>query len=177
VTPPTAGGAGAVRLRAYTDADRGSLIALLGDPDVMRFVGDGAPIEETEAGRLFDGMAEIHAIDPAFFIWAVEDEGGYAGHAELKRRRGRAEYELVYYVARDRWGRGIGGIVADALLAAAREKRLPFVIATVYDGNAASRRIVARRGFLPDARLSEELGAPTYRLDLEESVRTRRPQG
>jgi RimJ/RimL family protein N-acetyltransferase len=156
-----------VRLRHYARDDLPAFVALFGDPDVMRYVGDGVPLDEAGAQRLFGRVFELYATDPQFHVWAIEDGGGYAGHAELKRRTGRSEYELIYFLARDRWGRGLGGEVVEALLAFARERRLPFVIATVDDANAASRRILERRGFVPDAALSESLAAPAYRLDLE----------
>ena len=154
-------------LRRYTRDDLPAFVELFGDPGVMRYVGDGAWLDEARARRLFERVFELYATDPEFHLWAIDDGGGYAGHAELKRRTGRSEYELIYFLARDRWGRGLGGKVVDALLAFARERRLPFVIATVDDANTASRRILERRGFVPDAGLSEELAAPAYRLDLE----------
>jgi RimJ/RimL family protein N-acetyltransferase len=156
-----------MRLRRYVRKDFPAFESLFGDPDVMRYVGDGVPLDETGARRLFERIFELYATDPEFHVWAIDERGSYAGHAELKRRTGRSEYELIYFLARDRWGRGLGGEVVDALLAFARERRLPSVIATVDDANAASRRILERRGFVPDAALGEALAAPAYRLNLE----------
>jgi RimJ/RimL family protein N-acetyltransferase len=156
-----------MRLRRYARDDFPAFAKLFGDAEVMRYVGDGAALDDAGARRLFERVFELYATDPAFYVWAIDDGGGYAGHAELKRRAGRSEYELIYFLARDRWGRGLGGEVVDALLAFAREQRLPFVIATVDDANGASRRILERRGFLPDAALAESLDGPAYRLELE----------
>jgi RimJ/RimL family protein N-acetyltransferase len=157
-----------MRLRRYMrDDDLAPFAALFGDAAVMRYVGDGVPLNEAGAQRLFERVFELYATDPAFHVWAIDDAGGYAGHAELKRRTGRSEYELIYFLARDRWGRGLGGEVVDALLAFAQEQRLPFVIATVDDANVASRRILERRGFVRDPALSESLAGPAYRRDLE----------
>ncbi|MDB5071932.1 MAG: N-acetyltransferase [Candidatus Eremiobacteraeota bacterium] len=156
-----------MRLRRYEHDDFPAFAKLFGDADVMRYVGDGVPLDDAGAQRLFERVFELYATDPEFHVWAIEEAGGYAGHAELKRRTGRSEYELIYFLARDRWGRGLGGEVVDALLAFAHEQRLPFVIATVDDANAASRRILERRGFLADAALSEGFAAPAYRLGLE----------
>lgn len=155
-----------VRLRPYARADLAGFGALLGDPEVMRYVSDGVPLAPEAARALFDKAFVLYATDPSFHIWAVDEDGAYAGHAELKRRPGRAEYELIYFLARDRWGRGLGGRVVDAILAVARAERLPFVIATVDAENAASLRLLEKRGFRADAGLSAEFGCPALRLDL-----------
>ncbi|MBV9270464.1 MAG: GNAT family N-acetyltransferase, partial [Candidatus Eremiobacteraeota bacterium] len=78
----------------------------------------------------------------------------------------RAEYELVYFLAREVWGHGLGGRVVDRLLEEARAFELPFVIATVDERNAASLAILRRRLFVFDEWLTKELDAPAYRLDL-----------
>lgn len=132
----------------------------------MRFVGDGRPLERSSAHALLDKILSVYETDPSFFIWAVQDDGAYAGHAELKRRKGRSEYELIYLLAQGRWGRGMGGRVVDLLLSEARQRQIPFVIATVHEKNAASIAILRRRGFVPDDLLSAEMGCSAYRLEL-----------
>jgi RimJ/RimL family protein N-acetyltransferase len=155
-----------MRLRRYERDDFPAFAELFGDPDVMRYVGDGIPLDAAAAQRLFERIFELYATDAAFHVWAIEESGGYVGHAELKRRTGRTEYELIYFLARELWGRGLGGAVVDALLACARERCLPFVIATVDDANVASRRILERRGFVPDRMLTAALDGPAYRLSM-----------
>lgn len=132
----------------------------------MRYAGQGAALDPAAADALFDKVLRLPESDPAFYVWAVVRAGEYAGHAELKRRAGRSEYELVYFLQQARWGRGLGGRVVDLLLTQARRLALPFVIATVDRRNAASLRILSRRGFLVDLPLSRELNADCYRLDL-----------
>ncbi len=132
----------------------------------MRFVGDGRLTRPDAHPHMLDRIFEKYRTDSSFHVWAVEADGRYAGHAELKRRAGRTEYELIYVLKRECWGRGIGGAVVDLLLARARAEDVPFVIATVAEGNVASRAILYRRGFARDDRLSAELEAPAFRLDL-----------
>jgi RimJ/RimL family protein N-acetyltransferase len=151
-----------VVLRPYHEEDRNAVGDLCADPETMRFVGDGRPMLFNDKPHLIDRIFEKYRTDPTFHVWAVEENGGYAGHAELKRRAGRSEYEVVYIVERARWGHGLGGIVADLILEQARAIGVPFVIATVYEANAPSIAILRRRGFVPDERLSKELD--TYAL-------------
>lgn len=155
-----------LELRRYTQADLPALAALFGDPQVMRYVADGRPLEAHESAQLLGKILDIYKTDTAFFVWTIEDGGEYAGHAELKRRKGRQEYELIYFLQPCRWGRGLGGRVVDLLLKQARERAIPFVIATVDSRNAASIAILLRRGFQPNERLSAELDCPAYSLTL-----------
>ncbi len=153
-------------IRPYRSSDRRVLGELFSDPDVMRFVGDGDPIPENTEPHLIERILEKYRIDPSFHIWAIEEGGRYAGHAELKRRAGRTEYELIYILARDCWGRGLGRAVVDLLLAEARNRDIPFVIATVDAENHASNAILRSHGFMRDENLSAELGAPAFKLVL-----------
>ncbi|MEA2664005.1 MAG: hypothetical protein QOI11_949 [Candidatus Eremiobacteraeota bacterium] len=154
-----------MRLRPYRPADVADFVALLGDPEVMRYVGEGVPLSEADATALFARVFEIMANDPTFHIWAVEIGGAYAGHAELKRRRGKEDYELIYYLARPYWGCGHGKRLAAEIVAFGLETcGLSHVIATVAEANAASRRIVESLGFREDARISRDYGPIGYLL-------------
>ena len=154
------------RLRAYERSDEAAMFGLFADPLVMRYVGNGEALDGAGVASLLEKILDIYRTDPQFHVWAIEDDGGYVGHAELKRRRGRSEYELIYFLRAAAWGRGLGSRVVDRLLEEARALQLPFVVATVDPRNGASIAILERRGFTPDAQLSEELGAQAYRLEL-----------
>lgn len=155
-----------LRLREYRPSDLQEFTRLFGDPQTMRYVGDGVALDLEAASELFEKAFDAYRNDPEFFIWAICENGEYAGHAELKRRKGRSEYELIYVLQRSRWGRSLGGEVVDRLLDEARKRGLSFVVATVDDENAASLAILRRRGFVPDPQLAAELECPAYRLDL-----------
>jgi RimJ/RimL family protein N-acetyltransferase len=158
-----------VTLRPYREEDRNAVGNLCADPETMRFVGDGRPMLFENKPHLIDRIFEKYRTDSTFHVWAIEENGEYAGHAELKCRAGRSEYELVYILERARWGRGLGGIVADLILEQARAIGAPFVIATVYEANAPSIAILQRRGFVPDECLSKELDTCALKLTLTPS--------
>ena len=153
-------------LRRYALADRQAVVDLFTDAEVVRYVGEGVPLEPAAANQLMDKILDIYESDPSFFVWAVQEGDEYAGHAELKRRRGRTEYEIVYLVQRVRWGRSLGGKIVDLLIEEGRRRSIPFVIATVYPENLASIAILTRRGFERDVELSKELDCHAYRLNL-----------
>lgn len=153
-------------LRPYTRSDEQALANLFMDAEVMRYVGDGRTVPAAAVREIMDRIFHIYGSDPSFLIWAIQEGKEYAGHAELKRRKGRREYELIYILQRSRWGRSLGMHVVDLLLAEARKRLIPFVIATVDPENAASIAILKRRGFSLDAELSTALGCQAYRLPL-----------
>ena len=155
-----------LRLRRYEHSDLPDFTALFGDPQVMRYVGDGGALDAAAATTLMDKIFEIYENDPSFFVWAVEEDAQYAGHAELKRRQFRDEYEVVYILQRKRWRRGLGGEACDLLVSEARKRKIPFIIATVNPQNLASSAILNRRGFSADEALSKELSCAAYRLNL-----------
>jgi RimJ/RimL family protein N-acetyltransferase len=143
----------------------------------MRYVGDGVALDEAEARRLFALVFEIVGSDPTFHIWAIEVDGAYAGHAELKRRRGKEDHELIYYLAKPYWGRGHGKRVAAEIVAFGFEAcALPHLIATVDEANAASRHIVESLGFHEDARISREYSPVGYLLAAPAYAAAQRPE-
>ena len=141
--------AGALGLRPWRAEDRGAWIALLADPEVLRFVGDGRVDEERDNG-IFDRLMalEIGPEQRFAFVYAAELDGELVGHVELKQTEHtrEQEWELVYLLAQRAWGRGLGSALASWGLrtAHAHGRR---VIATVAPDNAASLRILDRLGF------------------------------
>ena len=154
-------------LRPYERRDSADLAALLGDERVMRYIGDGKPFDAERASRALDDevFAKLKS-DPSSYIRTIRVGEEYAGHAELFRRPGRSEYELLYLLLPKFWGRGVGSRLVDLLLDRARSRNLPFVIATVHPENVASLAILTRRGFYADDCLTAALELPTFRLDL-----------
>lgn len=155
-------------LRPYQRDDLAAQSALFADPEVMRFVGDGGPVEEADTARLFERIFHLYEVDPAFHIWAIDIAGVYAGHAELKRRAGHADYEIIYILAKPFWGVGYGKRVASDILAFGFDRcELSHIIATVYEANAVSRHLLESLGFRADERTSQEYDSVGYQLTAE----------
>jgi ribosomal-protein-alanine N-acetyltransferase len=76
-----------LRLRMLRDSDLDDLAALFADPDVMRYVGSGQPIERSEAQKALTSIA-AHWNRHGFGRWAIEDKNtrefiGYGGLRSL----------------------------------------------------------------------------------------------
>lgn len=59
------------------------------------------------------------------------------------------------YVVPERWGRGIGGAVLDAVLAEAKRRRQPRIHLLTHPGNESAQRLYRSRGFSPTGRTAE----------------------
>jgi ribosomal protein S18 acetylase RimI-like enzyme len=62
------------------------------------------------------------------------------------------------YVAPERWGRGIGGAVLDAVLAEAKRRDQPRIHLLTHPDNERSQRLYRSRGFSPTGRSADGQG-------------------
>jgi [ribosomal protein S18]-alanine N-acetyltransferase len=60
------------------------------------------------------------------------------------------------YVAPERWGRGIGGAVLDAVLAEAKRRHQPRIHLLTHTDNVRSERLYRSRGFSPTGRTVDD---------------------
>jgi RimJ/RimL family protein N-acetyltransferase len=124
------------------------LVALHLDPDVSRYLGGVRSPEATEA-YLAASMA--HWEQHGFGIWALRTHAGeFAGRAGIRRTavEGAPEFEIVYALKRDLWGRGFASEIASALTEIARSRlRLPSLVGLVVVGNDASCRVLEKFNF------------------------------
>ena len=86
-------------------------------------------------------------------LLAAEEDGAVIGYACLSPYREKEAYastvELSVYVARSHRGRGVASALLAELLALAREdRRTHLVVSVITGGNAASRRLHEKFGFL-----------------------------
>jgi RimJ/RimL family protein N-acetyltransferase len=152
-----------LRMRGFTDDDFPAYRALVADPQVMRFLGDGRPLGEIDAWRQ---LATIlgHWVLRGFGLWAVEERetGRFVGRVGLLEPGGWPGFEVAYTIAPEVWGRGYAREAAGAAL---KHARLTLgrseIISIIRPDNAASIRVATALG----ARFShsiEFLGAQSY---------------
>jgi len=134
--------------RAYTEKDKTDLINLFTDPAVMKHVGDGVmTAEQAEEWwqKLFDKF-----YPNGLNIWAVftKDENDYIGHAGIYPRPTKKEdWEFVYFLRRDAWGKGFATEIARKIIEYGFEDlNLPEIFATVDDDHTASIRVLEKAG-------------------------------
>lgn len=145
-------------LRPWTDDDFDQYAALCGDPEVMKYIGDGRPKTEAEAvqsfRRLVTGWHER-----GYGLLAVEriDTGQVAGFSGL----GEPDFlpdilpavEIGWRLNRDSWGLGIGTEAASAVLDwAFGPLGLDRVVAVIRVENVRSQRVASKLGMQRERR-------------------------
>jgi len=155
-----------LRLRGPRPSDVDAVLAWLGDPIAMRYVGDGRPRSRVEAAHFLAASADAFESRGVGF-WLVElapeeraarsAEGiddrpiGDVGLWPIPRsgRRGfrGPELELGYRFATAHHGRGYATEAARAVLEHARARDLSSLVAVTHPDNLASRNVLTKCGF------------------------------
>ena len=143
-----------LRLRDIREQDLGAHAAMLGDPEVVRFVG-GTPLGREEAWRrMLVGLAMWPLF--GFGFWTVEEQAsgdyvGLVGFADFKRDMTPSldgSAEAGWLLARHVHGQGYA---SEAMLAAFRwaDQHIdrPRFSAIIDHGNQASIRVAKKLGF------------------------------
>jgi RimJ/RimL family protein N-acetyltransferase len=135
----------AERLR---EDDLADLVALHLDPEVSRYIGG---TRTPEATKQYLAVAMTHWEQHGFGLWALRTRAGeFAGRAGIRNAvvDGAQEFEILYTVTREFWGRGFASEIAAALTGIARSQlQLPSLIGFVVVGNDASCRVLEKCGF------------------------------
>jgi RimJ/RimL family protein N-acetyltransferase len=174
-----------LQLRTVTVEDAPLLLALDGDPEVMRYIGPhGLPDEAAYRLRIEKVWQRYYEEQPGLGFWAAEERGSgafvgwfvlrpatdykYAQEAEAQP----GEIELGYRTHQAFWGRGYATEVARALVrhafvtvGAAR------VVGYVLETNRASARVLEKAGLVRQGQFvlpGYEPLAVRYALDREE---------
>ncbi len=110
-------------LRMFRESDLDSYAAMCGDPEVMRYLGDGHTLDRAESWR---NMALVlgHWYLRGFGLWAVEERatGELVGRVGCWRPEGWPGLEIGWALRREFWRRGYAteaaqAVVADAFIA------------------------------------------------------------
>jgi ribosomal-protein-alanine N-acetyltransferase len=150
-----------VVVRSLAAGDLDAFAAVTGDPELMRYVGDGTTLSREETAGWIEITARNQLRD-GWTTWAVTDRttGALIGYAGLVHGDEDA-IEVTYVLRRERWGQGLAGEIVAALVEHAFGVRgLPELRATIDPGNAASRRVVEKAGFRAVAERTDQHGQP-----------------
>lgn len=137
-----------LRLRAFSEADFPAYRALVADPDVMRFLGDGRPLGEIDAWRQLATIVGHWALR-GFGLWAVEERatGRFVGRVGLQEPGGWPGFEVAYTIAPALWGRGYAREAAGAALRHAQQVLgRTDIISIIRPDNLASVRVATALG-------------------------------
>lgn len=144
VVPP---GSRRLTLRRLTTADVDLLVALDGDPEVLRYLSRSAP-SRSEVSTHITALVSDYASHPRWGRWPAFDsaDGDFAGWFALSVD-GPGELELGYRLRRSYWGRGLASEMSRALVAYAFEDpSIDRVVARTMAVNHRSRRVMEKAG-------------------------------
>jgi len=157
-------------LRPVTGDDHPALLAHWTQPDVRRFLFDGAPLSSAEVAETIEESKGDFAAH-GYGIWLIELGSGpgsgpslgpgLVGTAGLRPLE-ESGLEIFYSLAPGAWGHGYATEAARAVVEyALGPLGLPEVLAEVDEGNAASVAVVKRLGMTPYAVVPGVLGPMT----------------
>jgi RimJ/RimL family protein N-acetyltransferase len=139
-------------LRRFTEDDADNLFDLDSDPEVMRYLSGGEPTPRAAIETdILPRFLHYDERSPGFGFWAAIDKasGDFLGWFSLRPSDeiDPGEASLGFRLRRAAWGQGYATEGAQALL------RLGFtalgverVVATTYQDNLASRRVMEKAG-------------------------------
>ena len=137
-----------LRVRRWLDADLPALVAVYGDADAMRWVGDGRPITHDECLQWLEVTRRNYEIR-GYGMFAIESRAatGAIGFCGIVHPGGQPEAEVKYALRRDQWGQGLATEAVSGLIAHGhRVHGLTQLIATTAPANLASHRVLLKAG-------------------------------
>jgi ribosomal-protein-alanine N-acetyltransferase len=161
-----------LRLRLFRPDDLDDLAAMLKDPLVVRYVGDGKPADREVAQKALASVID-HWRRHGFGRWAVEDKEThqFLGYGGLRSLLGMPE--VVYHFATAYWGKGFATELAHASLRFGfEEHQFDRIVAIAKPGNAASIHVMEKLGMQYEMHTSYyDIDVVQYALAREEYKR------
>ncbi|GAB5479910.1 MAG: GNAT family N-acetyltransferase [Marinobacter nauticus] len=132
----------AVKLRELLHQDKAAVVAMLRDPEVMRFLGPRRALTEDEAGSWFES-ALAH---PARFVVAEAETDEFIGFCGVKQIDGVLDFG--YFIRSEFRGNGIAVRACElAVQKLAADTDLETAQVFIADENAASKRVAEKLGW------------------------------
>jgi RimJ/RimL family protein N-acetyltransferase len=130
------------------EADLDAYAEMLGDVEVMRYIGEGKPAERWEAWRNL-AMMLGHWQLRGYGLWAVEERasGQFVGRVGFWNPDGWPGFEIGWMLRRACWGRGYATEAARAALRVGfTQMEQQQVLSLIRPENHASIRVALRLG-------------------------------
>jgi RimJ/RimL family protein N-acetyltransferase len=138
-------------LRRVTPADLDQLYALDNDPEVMRYINGGTPTPRAVVERdILPVFLRYDERRPGFGFWAavLRRSGAWLGWFSFRASEEAPGFVILgYRLHRSAWGHGYATEGARALIDKGfAEWGVQRVVATTYEHNLASRRVMEKLG-------------------------------
>ena len=155
---------GRLDLVVPTMEDCGALSAMWGDPEAMRYIGDGSGWSLEKVQERVERAIERHR-ERGMTFWTVIERAsgeviGQGGLVPISFNG--EEVELGYRLGKAHWGKGYASEIARASAAHGfGALGLEALVAVCYAENLASRRVLIKTGFEEDGESDVYYGVPT----------------
>jgi RimJ/RimL family protein N-acetyltransferase len=158
-----------VRLRGWVPSDAAALGRICGDPETMRYIGDGSTMPPD---RAWHALAHLlgHWELRGYGMWAVVDRatGDLLGRTGFYHPEGWPGIELGWLIDRSRWGEGLATEAAELAASWAwQELDCDGLVHLILPGNDASVRVAEKLG----AAFHERIALGGVDVDVYETVR------
>ncbi len=149
--------------RRLTLHDVDAMMAIYGDRETVRFVGDAEPLSE-ESCRDWVRITDKNFDQRGYGMFGLVDQetGELIGCAGIVHPGQQSEAEVKYAFRRDHWGKGLATEALSGLLAHGCQLwEVVRVIATIAPANLASQKVLAKVGFIRSEDRQNEDGSVT----------------
>lgn len=156
-----------LQVRRLCRSDAGAMLAVYGDEDAMRWVGDGHALTADEVEQWLD-VTERNVATRGYGMCALvlRESDQVIGFCGLVHPGGQAEAEIKYALARAHWGRGYATEAVRGMLDwGAHTFGLRHVIATTAPENMASHGVLRKAGLRDGELRANEDGSSTQVFD------------
>ncbi|MFL1456003.1 GNAT family N-acetyltransferase [Marinobacter sp. GN3S48] len=131
-----------VKLRALQQKDKAAVVSMLGDSEVMRFLGPRRPLTEDEANSWFRNALD----NPSRFVIAQADTDEFIGFCGIKEINGVLDFG--YFIRSEFWGKGVAAKACQlAVEKLATEMDLEAVQVFIAEDNVASQKVAEKLGW------------------------------
>ncbi|GAC1655773.1 MAG: GNAT family N-acetyltransferase [Candidatus Dormibacteraceae bacterium] len=135
-------------LRQFLEADLNEYARMCADPEVMKYIGDGQPLDRSQTWRSIAGILG-HWVLRGYGLWAVEERltGNLLGRVGLINPEGWPGLEVGWLIDRQRWGEGFATEASrEAVAVAFGPLAATHLISLIRPGNDASIRVAEKLG-------------------------------
>jgi RimJ/RimL family protein N-acetyltransferase len=154
-------------LRAFCDDDLSAWAAIMGDPDVVRWVAP-APMTREESWRSMAGSLG-HWLLRGYGSWAVErkSDGAMMGRVGMINPEGWPGLEIGWTLGKRYWGQGYATEAATAAMRYAfLTQPAAKLISCIDPDNVASQAVARRIGETKGERTALTVGGKDYPIDI-----------
>jgi RimJ/RimL family protein N-acetyltransferase len=134
-------------IRSFASSDAPDYAALVADPEVMQYIGDGSAVDAAQAKAYVENCVENErTLGFARYVLELRNTNNFIGICGFALIDGYVDFG--YRIARKYWGNGYVNEAAPALIRYGFE-RLGFesIVAIAYSENQRSIRVMEKLGF------------------------------